>query len=207
MKKLVFLLPMIFLLSCTSNSDKKSGNAGMINDSLSGFDLNTMITKTIFDSVPFEKLPYIDSICIESSMPLRKIPLSEINIEFLKLKKLGDFRKYYDQIPDSLFSLVCRLALSRNFYSLVFNYNNSNESMNYVINYDRDFRVIDYIETSYIEWVDISMRSSARIDTSGLIITFSNILGNPGSNKDLYYTLSHEGFFRELLDTQTANKD
>jgi hypothetical protein len=203
MKKIFILLSLAFLIACSSSTDKKNGNK--LNGASSGFNVNAMVTKTILDSVPFGSLPYIDSLAIADNQPLRSIPLSAKNIEFLKLKKLHDFRAYSDEIPDSLFSLVCRLDLSPDYYSLIIHHNNMSESMNYLINYDRDFHVIDYIETSFQQITDCSTRITSKIDSLGITIYNNNILSAPEDNRVFLYTISPDGFFREMPDEQTAN--
>ena len=77
--------------------------------------------------------------------------------------------------------------------------------MNYLINYDRDFRVIDYVETSYNELVDCSMRISSIIGTSGLSITHNNILFDPGTGRIFSYSISPDGFFREIISDSLVN--
>jgi hypothetical protein len=204
MKKLLCIAALALLVSCSSNSDKKNGNGGNANDAAAGFNLNTMITKTVLDSVPFSAIPYTDSINTATNRPLRRIHISSTNIEFLKIKKLREFRDFPDEIPDSLITLVCRLDLNPNFYSLIINCNNMSETMNYLINYDRSFHVIDYIETCYEQLADIQTRLISTIDTSGLTIYRRNILSSPQDDIKYRYAINDEGFFRELPDDQTA---
>lgn len=199
MKKLLFLFPLSLLLACgTGNEKVNNGLNG--SDTVSALpDLNTYVSKTIFDSVPFEPLPYTDSICMETFKPLRNISLSAKTIEFLQIKNIRDFKEYDWQMPDSAFSIVCRLKLSKDFYSLIFNYDGENETMNYMINYDREYKVIDYIETSYDELVESVSRINSTIDTSGVNVMFSNFLDDGNNTQVYHYTLSSEGFFREQL--------
>jgi hypothetical protein len=204
MKKLFLLLSVAFLVSCSSNSDNKINNPNTGKDSLTT-DLNTKITKTIFDSLPVERLPYTDSICIENSKPLRQIIISNKNLEFLKFRNTREFREYYWPQPDSAFSLVCRLKLSPNFYSLIFNYDAENETMNYLINYDSNFKVIDYIQTSYDETVESALRITSIIDLNSLIITSSNFMNEPESQQIFNYSITPEGYFREHTEKQVAS--
>jgi hypothetical protein len=200
-KKCALYISILMMIACSSGSDKKNGRDGGLDGAMSGFNINTMITKTVLDSVPFATLPYTDSICIANDLPLRKIRISVADIGLLKIKKLREFSDQSDEMPDSLFTLVCRLDLSPEYYSLIINCNNESETMNYLINYDRDFRVIDYMETCFEQIADCLTRTTSVIDTSGVTVSHSNIL-DPSGSKAYIYVISPDGFFREMPDQQ-----
>ncbi len=204
MRPIALLLALSLLAACSSNSEKPMTNGSNPEDSLTA-DLNTLVTHTLFDSIPVEKLPYTDSICISNSKPLRQIKLSPSQIAFLKLRDIREFSEYYWPQPDSAFSLVCRLPLSKDFYSIIFNYEGQNESMNFLIQYDREFRVIDYLEVSYDEWVESAQRTTATIDQGKLSLLISNFMNEEASRHIYNYSISDEGFFREIPGQATAS--
>jgi len=198
MKKILILCSFALLIGCTSNSEQNITGDNITSDSLNA-DLNNLITNTIFDSIPIEKLPYSDSLSLEEGSPLRKIKLNTTQIGFLKLKNIREISEYYESLPDKAFSLVCRLPLSGNYFSVIFNYTGENESMNYLITYDRDFCVVDYIMTAYAESMETAPRTSATIDTSGLTVTTGTIMKESESTRSYHYSISEEGFFREAI--------
>jgi hypothetical protein len=201
MRSLLFILPLLALLACNTQTEKGPlGNdgtqTGLSNDST---DLNSFRSNTLFDSLTVEKLPYCDSINMETFLPIHKTKLNPAHIELLKLRDLRVFREYDWPMPDSVFTAVCRLKLSKNYYSVIINYNGENETMNYLINYDREFKVIDYLETAYDELVESALRTYSGIDSTSITVRFSNILSEPALVQEYVYQITDDGFFRERI--------
>lgn len=204
MKQFVLILGLAFLLACSSNSEKTLNTGSGSGDS-TNTNLNTLVTNTIFDSIPMEKLPYTDSIAVSDSKPLRQIKINPTQLAFLQFRNIRDFSSYYWPQPDSAFTIVCRLPLSENFYSIIFNYEGQNESMNYLIHYDSQFRVIDYIEVAYDEWVESALRTTAVIDAGRMTIVTNNYMDELESKSTYQYAISTDGFFREIPAEVVAN--
>lgn len=196
----LFAVALLFFAACGSDSDtQKTLNQDEMTAGTDSSDLNTFISKTLFDSLPVEKLPYTDSISLESFKPLRSLPLGPKQLSLLQVKELRVFKQYERPLNDSLFTAVCRLKLSPAFYTVIINYNGQNETMNYILNYDKDFKLIDYMECSYDELVESALRTRSVIDTQGMTVYFSDIMPEPDFKSNFHYELSPEGFFRERL--------
>ncbi len=204
MRNLFLILALAFLTACGTQSGNETINQGNGNETGQGdsSNLNTFVSGTLFDSLPVENTPYVDSIALEEFSPLRKVSLSTAQINFLKIRDIRAFRQYDWPMPDSAFSAVCRLKLSPEYYSVIINYDGQNETMNYLINYDRHYQVIDYLETAYDELVESMLRTSARIDTTAVTVRFADFLSSPQSVQEYTYTISADGFFREMIAQQ-----
>lgn len=196
MKKILILAAVALFIGCTSNSEQKGMNNNGRIDSLNA-DLNTAKTQTIFDSVPMEKLPYCDSISLADNSPVRKIKLNGTQLAFLKIRSIREFNEYYATEPDQAFTLVGRLPVSEEYFSVIVNFSNDHESANYLINYDREYRVVDYIQTAFAENMETGLRTSAAIDTAALTISTNNIMNEPSAQHSYKYSINTDGFFRE----------
>ena len=198
---LIFALFIGILTACNSGSENKGANlAGKTGIS----DLNTEKTNTLFDSLPVEKTPYTDSISVDDSKPLRKIALNKKQLDFLKIRQLRAFRDYGDYAADSQFTAVCRLKLSPDFYSVIINFSSENESMDYLITYDQNFKVVDYLEVSYDEIAESASRIISVIDTGSIRLTTYSFWEQPGTKEGFVYNISSDGFFREDLNNEVA---
>jgi hypothetical protein len=199
MKKYFFILPLLALLACGSRDEKNPNDPSDGGNNTDSLNLNKLVTNTLFDSLPVEAIPYTDSICVETYLPKRKIQLTTDQINFLQIRELRVFSQYNQKLDDSLFSAVCRLKLSPEYFSIIISYDGENEMRNFLINYDRHFRVIDYLESAYDELVESALRTTSTIDTSAVLVHFSNIMAKPEFIVDYQYHMSPDGFFRERI--------
>lgn len=197
-KAILILAFMALLAACSTSTEQNGKGNGSLNDSLNA-DLNHFKTNTLFDSIPVKSLPYADSISADEALPVHRIKMTPKQLAFLNIRNIRELNEYYATEPDSAFALVCRLPLSGNYFSIVINFSGPNESLNYLINYDREYRIIDYLMTAYAETMETSMRTSASVDTTGLIIRTGNLLKEAESMNTYRYSITEEGFFREEM--------
>lgn len=195
MKKVLFFLMLIAAAGCTSDSGTKTLSTD-VGGSLT--DLNQVASGSLFDSIRKADLPFTDTLTRDEALPVFSMPVSVAQLNFLKLSTLRLFSDNTRPLKPADIHIVARLPLSPDFYSIIFHYRGEGESMNYLITYDRNFQVVDYLMTAFAEDMDAAPRLRSIIDSTGLAVS----MFNPADNKEIpqtyTYTISGDGFFREM---------
>ena len=155
----------------------------------------TAKTNTIFDSIPIKQLPYKDSIQDWNNKNYQNI--SNRNVNFLDLEKVT---KIFAIKPTyKKFKIICRLNLSNNYYSIIVNYKGwDTEIFNFLINYDKHFKVISILETAYDEIAESASGSYSIIEENLVTHFYWNNLGEKYTKK-IIYDISKDGKFTEKI--------
>ena len=180
---------------CTSESGTKTlstDGGGGLND------LNALASGSLFDSIQKLPLPFTDTLSVDEALPVFAKPLRATQLDFLQLPALRVFRDDIRPLKATDFSMVGRLPLSPDFFAVIIHRRAEAESMNYLITYDRNFQVVDYLMTAYAEDMDAAPRLSCLIDSTGLTVTSYNPADRNDNTQAFTYSLSGDGFFREV---------
>ena len=145
------------LISCGNSNPQKNSNT---QDSIEK-DEYSFIKK-----IKIKELPIIDSTNFDNYEA--KSFLSKNEIEILKLSKI---------IPDNNVEIALnyQIKISENFKTLVFSfYPSENEITTILVNYDKDYKIIDSRIIAYDEIAESWLRTTSKIEKNNLKIIENN---------------------------------
>jgi len=162
--RLLYLVSILLFFSCGNNTAKSIQQQEISQE----FDVfaNECI-KFDIESLKVNALPFVDSTSFDNFSFENK--LNQVQIQKLKLdERFGSV---------SVFYLNYRIELSENFISLVVSYERGeHELFTILVNYDRDYRIIDALYIAYHEIAESWFRKIGTIHTDKIIVEKFNYM-------------------------------
>jgi len=168
--KFLFLLCIIFLLSCKKNDSSKIA-------AKQEYEVTLPTIKTI-------AFPYTDSTNFDNFKEMNKLDSSQVN--FLILKEVNhQAQKFY---------LKYKIPFSEAFESYVVSYQDGeHELFTTLINYDKKYNIIDKIDLSYDEIAESQFKKSSIIWRDSIIIEDISYTEDQPKIESIVYKISDDG--------------
>ena len=188
MKKIFFLrtltivvLVTLFAESCDNSKVKSNEKAAKELKS----ETSELKDYCFIESYSFKNLPLIDTTNFDNF----KISdtLTKAQVKSLKLEKI---------IPEEnvVFGINYKLNLSTNFITLVIScYPSLNELTTYLVNYDKDFNIIDFKTIAYDEIAESWLRTTSKIENMRIEITEHNSSSGQEITKTTLFEINENG--------------
>jgi hypothetical protein len=171
--KVVFLI--LIFVSCGTKYKKSQNSVASSEPQISTFDSTNLKAKMNL-KLPEDgirrKLEHFAIMCPPMLLSTnwddhrRIIPLSEEQFLKFDLKKVIDQRP---QFEEAYFKFNERIKLSEDYNTILFNvgYSDGNELSSILVNYTKDYKLIDYVDVSYYEFVNefVIIDSELQADT------------------------------------------
>ena len=90
-----------------------------------------------------------------------------------------------------------RLPISTEFTSLVFSYPSEHELVTVLVNFDKNFKIIDFESIAYDEIAESAFRSSSEISADKIKLTASDYSGDEPKFEILTYSIKKDGKIEE----------
>lgn len=164
MRKIVLLLTLggvlCGLYSCGSKTDAGKERKG---DS----KVEPASPYRFVDVLPVKSTPFVDSTSFDSYEMKEKLTSEQVALLHLdKIVSKDDF------LSTTSFALRYRVNLSSQFQTVVVSYlPNENELYTLLVNYDRNFHVIDFYQIAYDEIAENFLRTESTISKDGIVVT------------------------------------
>jgi len=168
-------------------------------------DIESLQVKTLsfVDSTNFDNFSFADT-------------LNQAQIQKLKLDERFDYICFSHFLNYNIctFYLNYRIELSENFTSLVVSYTRGDfELFTILINYDKDFRIIDILHIAYDEVADSRSRRLSAINTDKIIVKeldFTYYADGRTKTETFVYKIDAEGrflkYWSNYTDYQSKNR-
>jgi hypothetical protein len=176
----------ITLLSCNQSAPSEDTRAGRRSELLKDPEGVKQTKPDLFASVPFKKLPVVDTTNFDNFSGEHK--LSKDLISKLHLKNLGaDYETLHTRY---------RLALSMDIDLVVITVTSETEMKTYLVSHTKqDYKVIDKVLISYDEIAESMSRTEGRISADEIVVTSYSYWGEEPSTEIKRYRIEKTGNF------------
>lgn len=140
----------------------------------------------LFPVIPLENLPKVDSTNFDNFKQKNK--LTDAQIEKLYLKKVNpNAESFYTRY---------KLSLSKDFETLAVTATSEMEMTTYIINYDKDYTILDYLPIAYDEIAESWLWTTAIINKTAITVDGHNSSGEEDELTKETYHLKNNKFVK-----------
>lgn len=167
-KLLSIAILVISISSCTSNESTEEAKAAERAELLKDPESTRRTKPDLFATVPFKKLPVIDSTNFDNFNGENRLP--EKLVYKLKLKSIdSNYKNFHSRY---------RLAFTKDIDLIVITFAAENEMKTFLISYTKeDHQLIDKVLISYDEIAESALQSVGKITANEVAVTNYNYMG------------------------------